>query len=692
MDKTTEDAPAEVTSSEDPVPLVDDQHLSDGRQCNSGVPIKTERAALRGDHTSSHFFSSASDHTENADSEDCVSETMFATESEKPVSTVDSLNKNQLTSLNTKALPSTTSCSIDLVDISTIEETISLLNDKEERSKSGSGLVRSNNILPSTEQVKQPPRKKLKLSRSIKVPVKDLLSGIHTTLCKHDCTCKHNPLVLAICIPEGHELKDCLENHWKLIITGTWKSAPCSLYPRSVKCWVSLVHLTVLFGKYNLLEDLLRVHLDCSELHVASAQNSPLHAVLKCIHHFMPSSSHQEKLRAFQCILHLFAKYNYNILLVRDRANEDTILHVCAKKIKDLTNEIQSLQSPAHPDEAAHELRLQGLVNQRQLLEGILKEVIHTMKRLCADGSLCHNQVIELFDCANNVGETMSQILKEDESARNGRQVIANQKASTLHEEENTCEKQQKKRVVEENVGTVMTEGTSQLITVARSSGSCAAENDNSHVSTQVAECQFAQTPNGCPKPSSSSTQSALLPPAQTVAINQAENSIGTTILSTECQSVQAPNGCSKQSPSTIATFPLLPSQTVESSVETPILSTEFQSIQMPNGCPNQPTATTVSVSGRLPQTVLSMQVANPLFSTTILTDCSSSQTSSGCPKQSTSTVSAAFDLEPSTTVENIQAQVRWTMPVNSVRQQSGIAFLSLISRLLGMFIYRFLQ
>ena len=49
----------------------------------------------------------------------------------------------------------------------------------------------------------------------------------------------------------------------------------------------------------------------------------------------------------------------------------------------------------------------------------------------------------------------MSQILKEDESARSSCQVIASQKASTLHEEENMeCEKQQKKRVVEENVGT----------------------------------------------------------------------------------------------------------------------------------------------------------------------------------------------------------------------------------------------
>ena len=269
-------------------------------------------------------------------------------------------------------------------------------------------------------------------------------------------------------------------------------------------------------------------------------------------------------------------------------------------------------------------------------------------------------------------------------------------------------------------------EDTSQLITVARSSGSCAAENDNSHVSTQVAECQFAQTPNGCPKPPSSSTQSALLSPTQTLVINQAENSIGITILSTKFQSVQAPDGRSKQSPSTTAFSPLLPSQTVENSVETPNLSTEFQSVQMPNlcpkpsslttqstslspaqtvmanqvtnsikttilstectsvqmpnGCSNQPTATTVSVSGRLPQTVPTIQVANPLFSTTILTDCSSSQTSSGCPKQSTSTVSAVFDLEPSTTVDNIRAQVTWTMPVNSVRQQSGIAFLSLIS------------
>ena len=646
MDKTTDVKPKEVTSPEGPVSLVDDQNLSNGRQSSSGVS-------------------------------------------------------------NTKASPS---CGIDL---SMIEEAISLVNDMAERSKSTSGLDGIYKISTSTKQFEQSPRKKTKLSSSIQVPVKDLLSGIHTPLCKHECSFKHNPLVLALCIPDDHELKDYLENHWNIVMTNCWKSSQCSLDP---KLMTQLVHSTVLFGKCNLLKCLLRVQLDCSELYIDSAQNSPLHAILKYMHYYLPSSSNEEKLKAFQRILHLLANYNCNILLVRDRPNEDTILHVCAKEIKELTNQMRSMQSHGHD-----KFKPQDLLYQRQLLEGIFKELIHTLKRLCAEGSLLHSQVIELFDCANDAGETMSQILKEDESARNNCGVLASQVASTPNEEGNTESEIQQKIVAEENLEDVMTkQNISQMSTVARSSGSCTAQNENAHVVTQATNPSDTETvctnhlsvgttespsmrtsqiitstqTENCARTITSSSNSPSVQEA-TGSLNKSttesisllpkhtfENSVETTILSTEGQSAQTPNGCPKQCSSTTESALLCSAQTVlanqaANSLPTSILSTECQSVQAPNGCPKQPTSTTVSVSVRLPQTVVSTQVVNSHGSMTLVTDSSSGQAPSGCLKQSTSNMSAAASITMPSKAVDSGAQTVWTMiPVNRLKKQSGICFL----------------
>ena len=617
MDKTTEDTPAEVASPEGQV-SIDDQHFSNGGESSSGASIETECPASRSmeasdDHTfpfdslpttedafkNSQFSSGESEKTENAPCEDCESETMFEDESEKPVSIMDLLNKSQSSSVNRKALPSATSCS---VDIFSVEEIIALVNDMAERSESVASLDGESkaSTSPDLEQVEQPPRKKTKLSRSIQVPVKDLFDGIHTSLCKHDCTSKHSPLALAICVADDHELKDYLENHWKLVIRTCWKSVQHSS-PKSMEYWMTcLVHLTVMFGKYNLLKVLLRIHQDSSELFVDSAQNSPLHIIFKSMHHYMPSFSHQKKLLAFLSILHLLAKYNCNIFLVKDIPNEDTVLHVCAKKIKELTNQIQSIQSHGHD-----ELKLHGLLNQRQLLEGMFKEVIHTLKRLCAHGSLHHNQVIELFDCTNNAGQTMQQILKEEETARNNCAVLASQVALTLHKEGNTeCAKQQK-RVAEEQSENVMTEeDISQLSTVGRSSGLCTAQNENTHVLTQAA------IPSGteiCTKHFPVvTTESLSVRTTQIVTSCQTDNSTGTITLSTNCPSVH-------KSLSTTESTSLCPEQSIKNSSESTIPSTECQ-------------------------------------------------------------LSAASVAVPSTTVDS-GAQTKWTMPVSTERQQSGIDF-----------------
>ncbi|XP_078360891.1 uncharacterized protein LOC144645265 isoform X2 [Oculina patagonica] len=495
------------------------------------------------------------------------------------------------------------SCSVD-VECSAIDETTS--KEVSGISQSASGVDRKNKTShQSTEQLKQPPRKKIKLSKSVKIPVRDVLAGVHTQLCKSDCRSKHNPLLLAICAPDDYKLKKNLENHLKLAMKGAW-----SLDPKLNNRIHHLVHLAVLFGKYDLLKCLLNACLDRSDMDFT--QNLPLHTVMTSMHQYMPSSSHQEKVMTFQRMLQLFAKYNCEILLARDKANEDTILHVCSRQIRRLTNQIKAVKFVfLGRDESMR----QELLNQRQLLEGIFKVMIHTFKQLCTDGYLLHRQVIELFDCVNKAGETMTQILHEDELARSNRRVVASQVTATVPEEQSTeCAKQQNSVAKETCEDAITEEDTTQLNTVTKMSGS--RQSGNTNLSTQAAN-HFPTVSLSTNYPSFHST--ASMRSTQTVVSTHAKavNSTGSIALSTNCQSVVAPNGWPKQPASTtvLSTSVRIP-QTVVSSQTGNLtgaitVPTHTPSVQAPNRMLKPPTSITPSPSVRIPQVLVSTQTEN---------------------------------------------------------------------------------
>ena len=594
-----------------------------------------------------------------------------------------------------------TSCSVE-IDHSATDEMITILKDVSGTNQITSSFDRKHKT--STEKFKQPPRKKIKLSKSVKVPVRDVLTGVHTKLCKCDCQKKHNPLVLAICAPDDYKLRNCLENHLKLAMKGAW-----SLDPRLISRLHHLVILAMLFGKCDLLKCLLKLCPDHSKFYLDSTQNSPLHTVMTCLHQYMPSSSYHEKVVTFQHMLQILAKYSCKILLVRDKANGDTILHLCAKKIRKLTNQMKAAES-------LDASKLQGLLNQRQLFEGIFKDMIHTFKQLCTDGSLLHSQVIELFDCVNKAGETMSQILQDDELARNNSGIVANPVATTVSKEGNTeCAKQQI-RDAGENCEDAMTEAsTAQLNTVTKMAGTCTTQNANAYVLTQAAN-PFGGASYPTKHLSVQATVSAPMRSTQSIVSLQAGNSKGTITLQTNCPSALAPNRnqnykvsskvsaslwvppivvltedphpvsppvltperCQTHNVSTTVSASLRSPQTVVStqarnSTGTIALSANSPSAQAPNEWPKQSTSTTVSTLVRMPQTVVSNQAGNSSGTIILPTNSLSAQAPNEWPNQSTSTTVSTLVRIPQTVVSNQAGNSSGTiiLPTNSLSAQA---------------------
>ena len=182
-----------------------------------------------------------------------------------------------------------------------------------------------------TEDLSQPSRKKIKLSKCVNIPLKDLLDGLHTRLCESSCTSKHNPFVLAAGVADDCKLRTCLENHLKLSLKNGWKSSigikdPCSQLRQ-------LVILTaILFGKLDLLESMLKAQLSHSQYFAHSAKDLPIILLFKNLHRFKPSSNFNEKVTVFKKVLKLFAKYDGDVLLLQDELNDDTVLRVWLNK------------------------------------------------------------------------------------------------------------------------------------------------------------------------------------------------------------------------------------------------------------------------------------------------------------------------------------------------------------------------
>ena len=242
-----------------------------------------------------------------------------------------------------------------------------------------------------TEDLSQPSRKKIKLSKCVNIPLKDLLDGLHTRLCESSCTSKHNPFVLAAGVADDCKLRTCLENHLKLSLKNGWKSSigikdPCSQLRQ-------LVILTaILFGKLDLLESMLKAELSHSQYFAHSAKDLPIILLFKNLHRFKPSSNFNEKVTVFKKVLKLFAKYDGDVLLLQDELNDDTVLHVCAKQIMELTCKIKAKESidPDSPE-------LQQLLDQRELYDRFCEELIHVLQRLAVEGPLHHSQVLNFL-------------------------------------------------------------------------------------------------------------------------------------------------------------------------------------------------------------------------------------------------------------------------------------------------------
>ena len=572
---------------------------------------------------------------------------------------------------------------------------------------------------PKNKEMKEPWRKKMKLSKTVEIPVEDVFSRVHTRLCKSDCTIKHNPLVLAICAQGDSELRNSLENHFKLAIKDDWKSVRDFQDHTSKPQIYDLVHLAVLFGKCNLLECLLQSFVNHSELFVDSAQNSPLHSLIMFLDCFMPSSSCKQKVATFKRILQLITKYNCNALLVRNNSNGDSVLHACVKQIRKLTMEIKALESLADNNS-----ELQGLIGQRQLVEIFLKEMISTLKMLCADGSLDYSQVIKLFECPNKAGETMLQILKDDESDRNNNRNVNCQEASTVLAEIGSTEHMDHQTCINKdlNFNNITDENSSMLsvvstpsLTVQNGNDQVLIEPSNStlysgtvmsttdHLSIQAPKTQslpaIVPNPEGTPHTVMSTriemfseTATSLthdLPdqtpdkyPCQSVSnvvsnpvTTAAVKSKGTMNFSTTCYSSLAgyryPNTSSTFSTSA-RMFQAYPSTSVANLLGTSSSWTNWPSVQSSHDCQNRCLSATAAsfTSVKIPQTMVSTQVTDPSGSTTLSTNCLPCQAAcNGCPKQSVTSAAATC---PSVRMSQLMGSTQVTVPSGTTTSSSN--------------------
>lgn len=322
----------------------------------------------------------------------------------------------------------------------------------------GEGSERNSKRLQPSRETNQPPKKKIRLDKGVTVPVKDILGGMHTKLCGSNCASKHNLLVLAVGVPDDCKMRTCLENHFRLSIKHGWHTSRGIQDSSSMLCHL-VVEMAVLFGKCDLLEFVLKAYPGSTNVFTSF---SPLFTVLRNMNHFMSSSSLDDKVEGFRQMLRLLAKYDCNVLLAKDVSCQETILHVCAKKIRDLTNEIKANDSFTK-DISQYE----GLLSQRKLCEQFFTAMIHTFQRLCTGGCFHQSSVLEFFDHKSLSGETMSDILEEEKLRRNEWNVRS-QTLSPASEEETSEDARKRVTVDVSQSGRKAKEGISSLTVGAR--------------------------------------------------------------------------------------------------------------------------------------------------------------------------------------------------------------------------------
>ena len=394
-----------------------------------------------------------------------------------------------------------------------------------------------------TEDLSQPSRKKIKLSKCVNIPLKDLLDGLHTRLCESSCTSKHNPFVLAAGVADDCKLRTCLENHLKLSLKNGWKSSigikdPCSQLRQ-------LVILTaILFGKLDLLESMLKAELSQSQYFAHSAKDLPIILLFKNLHRFKPSSNFDEKVTVFKKVLKLFAKYDSDVLLLQDELNDDTVLHVCAKKIRELTCKIKAKESIA-PDSP----ELQQLLDQRELYDQFCEELIHVLQKLAVEGPLHHSQVLNFFDVRNKAGETVFEILQEEKLKRIGcsdgisdASPPAAEGGNTDYAVEQVTNEEEhiaQGKMVEEVItgaqtGPVLQMNDFQGDSIGQSASMSVHVVQSSGTTASSTNCSFPQISTGCEDESMPSTLSTSMSSVQSATVQQVSTHHSTLQMSTE--------------------------------------------------------------------------------------------------------------------------------------------------------------
>ena len=328
-------------------------------------------------------------------------------------------------------------------------------------------------------------------------------------------------------------------DHLKLSLKNGWKSSigikdPCSQLRQ-------LVILTaILFGKLDLLESMLKAQLSHSQYFAHSAKDLPIILLFKNLHRFKPSSNFDEKVTVFKKVLKLFAKYDSDVLLLQDELNDDTVLHVCAKKIRELTCKIKAKESIA-PDSP----ELQQLLDQRELYDQFCEELIHVLQKLAVEGPLHHSQVLNFFDVRNKAGETVFEILQEEKLKRIGcsdgisdASPPAAEGGNTDYAVEQVTNEEEhiaQGKMVEEVItgaqtGPVLQMNDFQGDSIGQSASMSVHVVQSSGTTASSTNCSFPQISTGCEDESMPSTLSTSMSSVQSATVQQ----VSTHQMSTE--------------------------------------------------------------------------------------------------------------------------------------------------------------
>ena len=298
-----------------------------------------------------------------------------------------------------------------------------ILNVKRKMATSPFDRIKSHKRPVSCIDLEESSNKKIKLNkqrvslygniskqqiRDVKVLLEDVLSGVHTIICDPSCVTKHHPLVLSLGVQRDSKMRECLDNYLKLAAKNGWKTR----IRNDGSCLFaqySLTYLSVLFGKPQQLEFLINSGIDC----VDSTSCCLLHTAVNHVNDFRQCASLGEKAQVFWQMVEILVKHNSSVLYMKDDVNGDSILHLCSRKIRELSLQIKNCGSGDHWD-----TNCDHLLNQRALFERCFKIIVEKFDTLRSEGVLCESETAVLFDSKNNDGETVLQILEDAESVQ----------------------------------------------------------------------------------------------------------------------------------------------------------------------------------------------------------------------------------------------------------------------------------